>query len=49
MWTRSRTWGKYSYEFRWGVANEMAVLEGEVWMDVIISERKMDKSRAHVL
>ena len=24
------------YEFRWGVANEVAVLEGEVWMDVII-------------
>jgi hypothetical protein len=23
------------YEFRWGVANEVAVLEGEVWMDVV--------------
>jgi len=22
------------YEFRWGQANEVAVLEGEVWMDV---------------
>jgi hypothetical protein len=24
------------YEFRWGVANEVAVLEGETWKDVII-------------
>ena len=24
------------HEFRWGVANEVAVLEGEVWMDVVI-------------
>jgi len=23
------------YEFRWGEANEVAVLEGEVWMDVV--------------
>jgi len=23
------------YEFRWGVPNEVAVLEGEVWMDVV--------------
>ena len=23
------------YEFRWGEANEAAVLEGEVWMDII--------------
>ena len=23
------------YEFRWGVANEVAVLPGEVWMDVV--------------
>jgi len=23
------------YEFRWGVANEEAVLEGEVWMDIV--------------
>ena len=25
-----------NYEFRWGVANEVDVLEGEVWRDVII-------------
>ena len=24
------------YEFRWGEANEVDVLEGEVWRDVII-------------
>ena len=24
------------YEFRWGVANEVAVLEGEVWVDVVL-------------
>tara|TARA_Y100000389_G_C17328508_1_gene446805 strand:- start:666 stop:806 length:141 start_codon:yes stop_codon:yes gene_type:complete len=23
------------YEFRWGEANEVAVLAGEVWMDVL--------------
>jgi hypothetical protein len=23
------------YEFRWGVANEVVALEGEVWMDVV--------------
>ena len=23
------------YEFRWGVENEVAVLEGEVWMDIV--------------
>ena len=31
--------GRYNqtggYEFRWGKANEVAVLEGEVWMDVV--------------
>ena len=26
------------YEFRWGVANEVAVLEGEVWMDVVLEK-----------
>jgi len=23
------------YEFQWGVANEEAVLEGEMWMDIV--------------
>jgi hypothetical protein len=27
------------YEFRWGVANEVAVLEGEVWMDVVVLKK----------
>jgi len=24
------------YEFRWGEAKEVAVLEGEMWMDIIL-------------
>jgi hypothetical protein len=34
---RNQTGG---YEFRWGEANEVAVLEGEVWMDVVSMTKK---------